>query len=42
MSNLDAVILSAGFGERLRPITNVTPKVLLPVLGKPSKYLIYE
>jgi NDP-sugar pyrophosphorylase family protein/aminoglycoside/choline kinase family phosphotransferase len=42
MSNLDAVILSAGFGERLRPITNVTPKVLLPVLGKPILIRVYE
>lgn len=28
-------VLSAGLGERLRPITNYIPKPLLPILGKP-------
>uniref|UniRef100_A0A7V3ZWV8 CHK kinase-like domain-containing protein n=1 Tax=candidate division WOR-3 bacterium TaxID=2052148 RepID=A0A7V3ZWV8_UNCW3 len=42
MSNLDALILSAGFGERLRPITKDFPKVLLPILGKPILFRIYE
>lgn len=34
MTNFDAVILSAGLGERLRPITYSIPKVLLPILGE--------
>ncbi len=40
--NISIFILSAGFGERLRPITMHIPKPLLPILGKPILQLIIE
>ena len=30
-----AILLAAGCGTRLRPITNMTPKCLVPIKGKP-------
>lgn len=32
---VDAVVMAGGRGERLRPLTDTTPKPLLPVGGKP-------
>jgi NDP-sugar pyrophosphorylase family protein len=39
---LNAFILAAGLGERLRPITDHIPKPLIPILGKPVLQSVLE
>jgi NDP-sugar pyrophosphorylase family protein/aminoglycoside/choline kinase family phosphotransferase len=39
---INAFIPAAGFGERLRPITDSIPKPLLPVLGRPIIEIVLE
>ncbi len=39
---MDAVILTAGQGKRLRPLTDETPKSLLSICGKPTIEWILE
>lgn len=39
---LKAFVLAAGFGTRLRPLTNDCPKVLLPFFGVPLLYILLE
>jgi len=42
LNKLNLFIPAAGFGERLRPITNHIPKPLLPILGKPVIETVIE
>ncbi|MFA6055994.1 MAG: phosphotransferase [Thermodesulfovibrionales bacterium] len=41
-NTINAFILAAGLGERLRPITDHIPKPLLPILGKPVIQSVIE
>lgn len=41
MNKIQALVLCGGKGERLRPLTNSTPKPLIPIRGKPIlSYLV--
>jgi dTDP-glucose pyrophosphorylase len=39
---VDALIMAGGLGQRLRPLTDVMPKPMLPVGGRPLMELIIE
>ena len=39
---MKAMILAAAKGTRVRPITNVVPKPMIPLLGKPIMESILE
>jgi mannose-1-phosphate guanylyltransferase len=39
---MKAMILAAGKGTRVRPITNVVPKPMIPLVGKPIMQTIIE
>ena len=39
---MQAVILAAGAGTRLRPITNDIPKAMIPINGKPMLQILLE
>lgn len=42
LENLDVIIMAGGKGKRLKPITEIIPKPLVPVDGKPMLELIIE
>lgn len=42
MTNMQAVILAAGAGTRLKPLTLDIPKAMIPINGKPMLQIILE
>ncbi|MBN1540736.1 NTP transferase domain-containing protein [candidate division KSB1 bacterium] len=42
MTPLKAIILAAGYGSRLKPLTDRVPKALVPVTGKPLLQIAIE
>ena len=41
-NNMDAILMCAGLGTRMRPLTNDTPKPLIPIAGKSSLFRTLE
>ena len=39
---MKAMVLAAGFGTRLQPLTRVLPKPMFPVLGRPLLSHIFD
>ncbi|WP_397599055.1 NDP-sugar synthase [Silvanigrella sp.] len=42
LDNFIPIVLCAGFGTRLKPLTNYIPKVVCPILNKPVAFLSIE
>lgn len=42
LNNFVPIVLCAGFGNRLKPLTNYIPKVVCPIINKPAAFLNIE
>jgi NDP-sugar pyrophosphorylase family protein len=42
LNNFIPIVLCAGFGTRLKPLTNYIPKVVCPIVNKPAAFLSIE
>lgn len=42
LTNFIPIVLCAGFGTRLKPLTNYIPKVACPIINKPAAFLSIE